>query len=154
MLVSLACVGCVPLGDVPGDRPTMGPERHVEVAGVVVSKHSGVEGSAAYTDFVFDDGRTYRSAGEAPEPAVGDLLLAGSKPRPWIDYAPLKDARSWSAGCYGYLAGGYERATTIQLYSGLILEKAPNYSRPGKGEELYGLTLCLDKQGRVFYIYG
>ncbi len=155
LLVALACVGCGPWGtDVEGDRPTIGPERHVEVAGAVVSKHNGVEGSAAYTDFAFDDGRTYRSEGEAPEPAVGDLLLAGSKPGPWVDRAPLKDPRSWPTGCYGLGEGGYELQTTVQLDSGLILEKAPNYSRPGKGSRLFGLVLCLDKQGRVFEIVG
>jgi hypothetical protein len=109
-------------------------------------------------DFTFDDGRTFRhyDSDGGPNPGVGDLLLAGSKPRPRIDLAQLRDPRSWPAGCYGFQENGYERASTLELDNGLTLDKAPNYTPliVHQDNRLWGETLCLDKQGRVFEIVG
>lgn len=82
-----------------------------------------------------------------------------AKPSPWVYYAPLKDPRSWPAGCYGLTQNGYELESTIELDSGLTLEKAPGFGRrpvpvPRKDNRLAGLVLCLDEQGRVFEIVG
>src|SRR5664280_716973 len=111
LLVALACVGCT---DVEGGRPTIGPPHNLEVAGVVSSYRTGVDGSRGYIDYTFDDGRTYRANADAAGPgvAVGELLLAGNKPWPWVDRAALRDPRSWPTGCYGLGEGGYELQTT------------------------------------------
>jgi hypothetical protein len=157
LLVALASVGCT---DVESGRPTIGPVSYLEVAGVVASEQTGVEGSTGYTGFTFDDGRTYRvppNVGGA-RPAVGELLLAGTKPSPWVYYAAPRDPGSWPAGCYGLGQNGYELESTIELDSGLTLEKAPDFSWPARAthqdNRIWGAVLCLDKQGRVFEIVG
>jgi hypothetical protein len=81
---ALITQGC---GLIPGGS-TRPPERTIEVAGVVVAKTVGVEGSRGFVQFTFEDGSTYRvDTGAGREPAVGDLLIAGSTPRPWMDLA-------------------------------------------------------------------
>ncbi len=144
--------------DVEGSRPTRAPQLTLEIAGVVESQQTGVEGSRGYADIKLDDGRTYRLYTDAAGPgwAVGDLLFSGTKPWLWVDTAQLRDPRSWPAGCYGYQKNGYERTSTVELDNGLTLDKAPNYAPliVHQDNRLWGETLCLDKQARVFEIVG
>jgi hypothetical protein len=150
---ALITQGC---GLIPGGS-TRPPERTIEVAGVVVAKTVGVEGSRGFVQFTFEDGSTYRvDTGAGREPAVGDLLIAGSTPRPWMDLAIPHGPPGWPEGCYEPLPqNGVETQTTIELDDGLTVMKAPNFTWPGRpahGNRLRNDSLCLDTQGRVFEV--
>jgi hypothetical protein len=132
------------------------PNRPVGTVGVVASDKVG--GGVFVT---FDDGRTFRFdvndetiAGHWPQ--VGDLLIAGSKPTPWVIGASLEDANSgWPVGCYGLVGNGTETATTVELDVGVTLPKAPNFDpngRPKDGGPIGGGVICLDREARVINI--
>jgi hypothetical protein len=153
-VAALVTQGC---GLIPGGS-TRPPERTIEVAGVVVSRTVGVEGSRGYEDFTLADGRTQRiysdAAGLAPN--VGDLLIAGTTPYPWLGLAIPHGPPGWPEGCYEPLPqNGVETETTIELDDGLTVMKAPDFTWPGRpahGNRLLNASLCLDTQGRVFEV--
>ncbi len=160
-ITALAIQGC---GLLPG-ASTRAPERTIEVSGVVASKELGVRDSHGFVSYTFDDGRTYQIAtGTGQEPAVGDLLIAGTKPAPWQSAAVLHGPPDWPEGCYQIAGRGVETTTTIELDQlagdpgaaapgdGLAITKAPSFvwHNPVPNDKHLSGYLCLDKEGRVF----
>jgi hypothetical protein len=154
--VVLAVQGCGLLGQ---GSPT--PNRPVEVVGVVASESIGGQGTVTEVYVTFDDGRNFTYDTDYQvlagiRPHVGNLLLAGTLPRPWTIGASLEDpASGWPVGCYGLNENGTENETTVDLEVGVTLPKAPNFDptgRPKGSGRIWGGTICLDRQGRVIKI--
>lgn len=137
------------------------PNHPIEVVGVVASDRIGASAGITQVVATFDDGRTFtyddRSrnlAGVGPN--IGDLLIAGSKPEPWIIGVEFRYPVTGQPGCYALTANGYERETTVDLDVGVSLPKAPTFKEqplPGVGGRIWGGAICLDQDGRATEIF-
>jgi len=130
-----------------------------ETAGVVM------ESQVTSTPFEFQlsDGRTIPIGQEVEfidraTPLVGDLLLTGSKPSPWVASVPPV-----GAGCFKKGGVAFDRGDWVEIEISVQTEraylrvpKAGTWSGGGEapGEEITGGGVCLDAQGRAFAAQG
>jgi hypothetical protein len=134
---------------------TQVPNRPIEVVGVVASEKTSVVGSRVFVDYAFDDGRTFSTDAGGRSPQVGDLLIAGSKPTPWVIGASAETGSGWPVGCYSLDVQGIQHETTVELDIGVTVPKAPDFKVqpvPVLGEFWRG-ALCLDREGRALEIF-
>jgi hypothetical protein len=138
------------------------PHWEIEAVGVVASENVTIVGTGSEVTYTFDDGRTYTMHYEwhviPGDPPVGDLPIAGSKPSNWILAAtPQHPGQGAPDDCYATQESyGEVHETSVDLFDGVTLPKAPNYFDPGgrypNGAHLSSASACLDRQGRVTYI--
>jgi hypothetical protein len=138
LLLSVS-IGCAP-------APTYTPE----IAGVVTSRQELAGGSFLIS---LEDGRshvvdthTQRGVIGSGVPDVGDLLLAGTTPTPWVARLARRFDCFWIGGS-GIEEGGY-----ITADRGLRLREAANFDRgpyAGDEHEFHGGGFCVNSSGEV-----
>jgi hypothetical protein len=127
------------------------PSYEPSIAGVV-ARSEAVD--AATTRLVLERGETLLVAPTTQRivlgsslPDVGELLLSGSAPEPWV--ARLVDV---GGGCFWIGGRGTEDGDDIRFPVGIVLPKAEVFDRAHYHEsehELNGAGFCVDETGRV-----
>jgi hypothetical protein len=143
-LLALAFLLSVSIGCAPG--PTYTPE----IAGLVTGREELADGSFRIS---LEDGRsrvvdthTQRVIIGGGVPDVGDLLLAGTTPTPWIARLASRDGCFWVGG-NGTEEGGY-----ITMDGRLRLPEAANFDRAHyrvEEHEFHSGGFCVDRSGKV-----
>jgi uncharacterized protein YceK len=151
LLASLA--GCTSVTSSPSASKT---HWEIEVTGVVASTTVTSWGASTTFTFTFDDGRTYTLNNPntiSGKPGIGDLLIGGSKPSPWMMAAHPQYSRP--EGCYEIDENGEEHDTSVELDVGVTLQKAPDFDPTGRSQgatRIQGAAICLNSQGQVMRI--
>jgi hypothetical protein len=82
-------------------------------------------------------------------PAVGDLMLAGSSPMPWVARV------AFSAGCFWLGGGGTEDGDFVTMELGFRLRKATGFARGPYAtdeHEFQGGGFCVNESGEVLAV--
>jgi hypothetical protein len=140
MALAIAGVGCSRVAE------TYTPE----IAGVVASQQSLSDGSY---DIVLEDGRSLNVDPDRQRiiiggaaPTVGDLVLAGTSPKPWVARLERRFECFWIGGD-GIEEGGY-----ITGDRGLRLREAANFERGAYApdqHEFHAGGFCVNSSGEI-----
>ena len=94
------------------------------------------------------------------QPQVGDLLLAGSSPEPWV-YRASPEGEPNPNGPICYQVFGETRANTAQIFKRvadptrgdltIVFPKALDWHDVGaSGDKLFGVLTCVNEDGKAF----
>lgn len=167
---ALLALGLVTVSVVSCQRSVPGPYVP-EVAGIVVSSEwtepnvvarYNLDNGTSFSLNVLEKTKTTRVGGESS--AVGDLLLAGSGPDPWLAFLAPAAESDLPADCYAVYGYATDEGDWIQTDIGLRLRKAPGFDpgilpdtpdgpvpppRPGLRYEGPGQVFCVNREGLV-----